>query len=141
MRHTGQMPQPSPSWLLRLADSELAALLRHGDGTVEMRLAAAQLRHPASGDWGNAPGLRLWLGHAQVSGEALPGRLRDGRLWRDGHWLADWPVPGDWHADPARPLRLEWTGPYGDAVVATACTLRVTLGDALIAAWRPWLRC
>lgn len=138
------MTPPAPTWLLQLADSELAALLRHDDGRAELRLAVAHLRHPATGEAGHAPGLSLWLDGATWSGEVQPGRLREGRLWHGGRWLGEWPVPGLWQAGGDAPLRLEWQGPYGDAVALSARSMRAGFAmqaEDVQTLWRPWLRC
>lgn len=144
MRQTVAMALPSSTWLMQLADSELGLALRLADGRLVLPLAAAHLRHPMTGAPGHAPGLGLVLDGAQLTGELLPGRVRDGRLWDGSRWLAEWPVPSVWHAGGASPLRLEWTGPYGDAATITARALRCELqpgAQPIEQAWQPWLHC
>lgn len=132
---------PAKPWQLILADSELAAAdLDTESQTLTLRLAAAHLRHPASGEAGHARGLALVLTQAQWQGQPQPGRLRDGRLWLGQGWQPGCAMPGHWQAPPGQWLQLEWDGAWGDRVQVRARAISVRLPDGALD-WRPWLHC
>ncbi|MBP6900641.1 MAG: hypothetical protein KBC73_11160 [Burkholderiaceae bacterium] len=134
------LSDPSASWNFELADSELAALQHEGPGRLRLLLAAALLRD-ADGRPGHAPGLVLTLdGDARASGEASPGRLRDGRLGCAGQWHRAFAVPGRWQAADGQPLQLELVGPWGERLLLSAQRLQADFADGRID-WRPWLHC
>lgn len=134
-------PEPqSPLWRLELADSELAALLQPRPGQLRLVLAAALLRG-ADGRPGHAPGLVLQLdGDAHASGDATPGRLREGRLGCGGRWQHRLPVPGHWQATVGQRLQLELVGPWGERLLLEAQSLEARFSGGRVD-WTPWLHC
>lgn len=138
---------PEPALRLQLADSELASCTQEGADLL-LRLSAARVERPAADGsrrseaaWAQHIELRLVAVRERAASPAsvpspagtrpaaasgdpaplriAPGRIREGRLHRQGHWQRELPLPGRL----AGPLVLELTPALGEEVVLQASAL------------------
>lgn len=117
---------PGPGWTLHLADSEISGV-EPEPGGWRLRLSAAALQAP-DGTVGFATGLALLLSLPVPQDDApqIAGRIREGRVRLDGHWLTKMALPCV--AVPAQRIELQTS--QGDVLEADLLALSVQSMEA-----------